>query len=415
LTFTPTFDYERIEEWTSFLRKTNTRRLGLSDGNLGSLLSSFDPDRYRDQIEMSRRRLETSSRFEEPDRVPVTISTSGSYFCKLKDGPFQLDYNLRDYYSNYRLDMEVQIQGIMWAFEFLRDDRTGHSLYVDLGPVGEGVLFGFKIMYPDDTSPWIVRELETKEDVENFIKMEIPHPEEHPGIRFVEELREEARDFVESLGADFPVGGGIGVHPPLSASCALMEPVRVVKLMYTDPDLIDRFYQKLADEKIRLHEYEERRSGVKIRDFGLADDHMLMLSPDQYRRFEMPHVMRMYRRFGTRTRRLHGDGPNDHLFKILADEVKLTSMDIGGFSSIDKAALHLKGKVNFSGGLNCKDLYYGTPFEHVKERIDHCLQVAAPGGGYTLAIGGETYVGVDPALLREAVQYVRRAGKLPRE
>ena len=415
MTFKPDLARKRIDKWINFLRNTNNRPTDPSDEELGSLLASFDPDRYRDQMESSRKRLEKSARFEEPDRVPVTISASGSYFSKLKDGPFSMDYNLRDYYTNYKLGFKVQLQGMKWAFELLRDDRTGYSLHVDLGPIGEGVLFGLKIIYPNDSSPWIVRGLESKQDVEKFIEMEVPPPEEHPGIRFVEELKEEAQEFVESLGSNLSVGGGIGIHPPLSASCSLMEPARVVKLMYTDPDLIDRLFQKLADDKVRLHEYQERKYSVKIRDFGLADDHMLMLSPDQYRRFEMPHVMMMYRRFGTRSRHLHGDGPNDHLFQILADEMKLTSMDIGGFSSIDKAAQYLKGKVNFSGGLNCKDLYYGTSFDHVKNRIDHCLDVAGQGGGYTLAIGGETYVGVDPALLRRAVQYVKVAGKLPRE
>ena len=89
-------------------------------------------------------------------------------------------------------------------------------------------------------------------------------------------------------------------------------------------------------------------------------------------------------------------------------------MDIGGFSSLEKAAQSLKGKVRFSGGLNCKDFYKGTSFEHVKSRIDHCITLAGSGGGYTMAIGGETYVRADPQLLKRAVSYVRQASKLPR-
>jgi hypothetical protein len=39
------------------------------------------------------------------------------------------------------LDFEVQLRGNGWAFEELKDDRTGCGLGAELGPVGEGVLF----------------------------------------------------------------------------------------------------------------------------------------------------------------------------------------------------------------------------------------------------------------------------------
>lgn len=407
------FPTKNVEEWIDFQKRQQSRRI-VSPEDVNDMIQAFDIDDYRQHIDEARRRLEASQRFEDPDSVPIKISVSGSYFCKLQDGEYRSDANLRDYYSNMDLDFQIQLKGHRWAFEDLRDDRTGCGLRAELGPVGEGVLFGFKIIHPDDTSPWVVRELKTKEDIERFIRTEIPHPEDHPGLKFVRELDEQVKERVESAGGDLSAGTGIGIHPPLSASCALMEPTQVVKLMYRDPELVHRFFEKLAQEKIRLHEYEDEIAGRKRETFGLADDHMLMLSPDQYREFEMPYVTRMYRKFGPEGRRLHGDGPNDHLFELLADEVKLTDMDIGGFSSLRRAVEGLKGKVNFSGGLNCKDFYTGTSFDHVRSRLDRCINLAGMGGGYQIAIGGETYVGVDPVLLREAVAYVREAGKLPR-
>ncbi len=408
------FCADKVQEWITYHRRQNARKIASPREEIKASIAAFDLDRYREQIDLARARLHMAERFEEPDRVPFTLSVSGSFFCKLNDGSYRSNCNLRDYYSNMELDFEVQIRGLRWAFESLRDDRTGCGLHVELGPVGEGILFGFRVVYPDDTSPWIVRELESKDDIERFVRTEIPHPEEHPGLRYVAELDQDAKDYVERAGGQMPAGAGIGIHPPMSAACALMEPVRVVKFMYTDPDLVHRFFSKLAEEKIRLHEHQEKISGQKTEHFGLADDHMLMLTPDQYRKFEMPHVKEMYRRFGSRGRHLHGDGPNDHLFDIMANEVKLTSMDIGGFSNLAKAARALHGKVRFSGGLNCKDLYVGTSFDHVRGRIDHCLEVAGSVAGYTLAVGGETYVGVDPKLLRMAVAYVDKAARLPR-
>ena len=408
------FDDKKLQEWIKFQEKQRARKIAAPKEELDRLISDLDLEEYSDRFDPIIRRLDACARFEEPDRVPLMFSVSGSFFCKLNDGDYRLNANLRDYYTNMELDLEVQAKGIRWAHEELRDDRTGGGFHVEFGPVGEGVLFGFKIMYPDDTSPWIVRELETREDVERFIRTEFPHPEDHPGLRYVRELSDRVRDRVESAGGRLGAGAGIGIHPPLSASCALMEPVRVIRLMYRDPDLVHRFFSKLAEERIRMHEYEEEQSGRRIEVLGHADDHMLMVTPDQYRRFEMPHIMAMNKRFGRKGRRLHGDGPNDHLFEILASEVKLTDMDIGGFSSLERAAEVLQGRVRFSGGLNSKDFYLGTPFEKVKAKIDHCLQVAGSIGGYRMAIGGETYVRVDPALLRRAVEYVDRAARLPR-
>jgi uroporphyrinogen-III decarboxylase len=378
------------------------------------LIQDFSFDKYREHIDRVRERLDVSASFEEPDRVPITLSVSGSFFCKLDDGEYRSNYDLRDYYTNTELDLEVQLKGLRWAFEELRDDRTGGGLHAELGPIGEGIVFGFRIIYPEDTSPWIVRELETKDDIERFIRTEIPHPEEHPGLQYVRDLGDMARERVEGAGGTVGAGAGAGIHPPLSAACSLMEPVRVIKLMYTDPDLVHRFFSKLAEEKIRMHEYQEKQNGRRTEYFGLADDHMMMISPDQYREFEMPHAKRMYERFGSKGRRLHGDGPNNHLFEIMANEVKLTDMDIGGFSSLERGAEALKGRVVFSGGLNCKDFYMGTSFDHVRGKIDRCLEVAGAGGGYAIAIGGETYVMADPRLLKQAVSYVEREARLPR-
>jgi uroporphyrinogen-III decarboxylase len=407
------FDDNKVQEWIQFQEKQQARKIGVSKEELDDLISNLDLEDYADRFEPIIRRLDACARFEHPDRVPLSFSVSGSFFCKLNDGKYRMNANLRDYYTNFELDIEVQARGLRWAHEELRDDRLGGGFHAEFGPIGEGVLFGFKIIYPDDTSPWIVRELETKEDVERFIRTEFPHPEDHPGLKYVRELSDRIKDRVESAGGRLGAGAGMGIHPPLSASCSLMEPVRVIKLMYTDPDLVHRFFSKLAEERVKLHEYEEEQSGRRIENFGHADDHMLMLTPDQYRRFEMPHIMAMNKRFGRESRRLHGDGPNDHLFEILVNEVKLTDMDIGGFSSLEKAAEILQGKVRFSGGLNSKDFYIGTPFEKVKAKIDHCLEVAGNIGGYRIAIGGETYVHVDPALLRRTVEYVDHAARLP--
>ncbi len=121
--------------------------------------------------------------------------------------------------------------------------------------------------------------------------------------------------------------------------------------------------------------------------------------------------MAIYERYGKKGRHLHADGPNDHHFEMYANDMKLTQMDIGGFSDIANAKPALHGKMVFSGGLNCRDLYYDLAT--AKPAIDRAIRIGAPGGGYILAIGGETYVGVNPETLVQAVAYAKEAGSYP--
>jgi uroporphyrinogen-III decarboxylase len=96
---------------------------------------------------------------------------------------------------------------------------------------------------------------------------------------------------------------------------------------------------------------------------------------------------------------------------MYANEMRLSQMDIGGWSDIAAAKPHLGGKVVMSGGLNCRDLY-GT-LEQAKPAIERAIRIGAPGGGYILAVGGETYVGVNPDTLVRAVEYAKEIGRYP--
>ncbi|HUV38076.1 MAG TPA: uroporphyrinogen decarboxylase family protein, partial [Planctomycetota bacterium] len=138
------------------------------------------------------------------------------------------------------------------------------------------------------------------------------------------------------------------------------------------------------------------------------------ISGASFREFEMPYYRRLIERYAPTSFHLHTDGPNDQHFRILADEVGITSMDIGGFSSLEAAVRDMKGKVFISGGLNCKDFYAkGAMSDDTRRKALAAMKLAAPGGGFELAIGGETYVGVDPQGIRDLVRLVEERGKYP--
>lgn len=362
----------------------------------------FNPQKYAEHIEESRKRLEIARQFQEPDRVPITISVAGSFFSKL------FGCNIRDYYTDPEVCLDVQLKGLEWAFEELRDDRTGYGLHLDFGPVGEALYFGLPIEYPDDTSPWIVRTLETPADIEAF---EVPDPSESASLQEAYRKVEQFKELVKRRGINLPAGGGVGIHPPLSCACALAEPELIFSLMHDEPDLIHRFFSKLLEAFCRLVDYRDKLSGHRTESIGLADDHSAFISNAMYRGMLFPYNMAIYERYGKKGRHLHADGPNDHHFEMYANDMKLTGMDIGGFSDIANAKPALYGKTVFSGGLNCRDLYYDL--ENAKPAIDRAIRIGAPGGGFILAVGGETYVGVNPDTLVQAVAYAKETGRYP--
>lgn len=363
---------------------------------------TFDPERYRGRIEASARRLAQARRLEEPDRVPVTISTAGSFYCRL------FGYNIRDYYTDMELQLEVQLKGLRWAYEELQDDRTGYGINVDLGPVAEGIYFDLPVERPDDTSPWIPHAFSGPEAIG---RIGAPDPEDHPGVQRAYRIYEEQKARVEKMGLNLPVGGGLQIHPPLSAACAIVPVDEVYLYMCEEPALIRRLFDRLLQGWFKLQAFRDRYFGRETRSIGLADDNSAFVSDPMYREMVMPFNMQIYERYGTEGRHLHADGPNDHHFKTYADVMKLTSMDIGGFSDIANARRDLGGKLFFSGGMNCRDLY--GDFEAARPVVDRALGIGAPGGGYALAVGGETYAGVNPDTLVQVVAYAKEAGRYP--
>ena len=363
----------------------------------------FDPEKYRARIEESERRLQTTSRFEEPDRVPILISEGGSYYCWL------FGRDIAEYYREVALQIEVQLEGLEWAYEELGDDRTGYGLGTDLGPVGEGLLWDCAIARPEGTSPWIEPCVHSLQDIE---RLPVPDPASSRGIKWALEQHQRMIDLARQRGITLDVGGRVGIHPPLSAACALAPADLVYEWMYTAPDHLRLVFDKLLEAYFRLTDFYDRCLGLEQRrSVWLADDNSAFVSDPMYRELVLPYNRAIYERYGAEGRGLHADGPNDHHFETYADVLKLTRMDIGGFSDIAAAKRALAGKVVMSGGLNCKDLY--GDFESARPAIERAIRIGAPGGGYIFAIGGETYAGVKPETLIRTVAYAKEIGRYP--
>jgi uroporphyrinogen-III decarboxylase len=316
---------------------------------------------------------------------------------------------VRDYFTDLDRYLDVQLRAIKWAFEVLQDDRTGYAVTYNLDSVMEGLFFDCEIAYPNNATPWIVPRLETVADIE---ALEVPDPETHPQVQEFYSNVASLRSAVEKMGLRIPVHGIFRIHPPLSAACAIMGAERFYTLMGTDPGAAKLLLKKMYEAFCKLEDHHSKITGKKTTRLSLADDNSAFISNRMYREFVYDHNLGLYERYGTEYRYLHADGPNDHHFKMYADEFRLSRMDAGGFSDLEIAKRDLGGKVVFSGGLNGRDLYF-RGLEPAKPAVRRALRICAPGGGYIFAIGGETMIGIPEKTLIDLVTYVKEIGRYP--
>jgi len=216
----------------------------------------FNPKKYKIQIEESEKRKKIAFSFKEPDFVPINISAYGSYYSTM------FGYNIKDYYTDREVMVDVFLKYIPWRFEYLKDDRTDYGITLDLGPVGEGLFFNCPIEYPDDTSPRVVPILKDENDI---MKLKVPDPATNPGIQYVFAEATKTKKILEKKGVKLPFSFGFGIHPPLSAACAIMEPTTVYTMMHTSPEVVKILLEKMLDAFFKITDYMDKRFGIKNR------------------------------------------------------------------------------------------------------------------------------------------------------
>jgi len=368
---------------------------------------TIDLDKYQGRFEASRERMRKTTDFEEGDRVATHASVAGSYYAWLQG------VNIRDYYTDIDTQIEVQMRGLQWRLDNVPDDRTDAGLYYDAGPVGEAVAFNTHVEYPDNTSPRIVHFVHTAEDIE---KLQPVDPRTNPQV---EGYLRRGREFVDratALGVSLPAGHGmVGIHPPLSCACAIAPPDFVYYLMAADPPLVNRLFEKCYQQFVMLKEYSFELFGGNRDSFGLCDDNCSFVSAEMYNEQVLPWNKRLYDEYGRKYRSLHSDGPHHQHCETYANILHLNRVDIGGWSRLEPAVEILKpAKCVVHGNMNNRDLYAGWT-EELKQKIRQKVRLAAPGGGYIFAIGGETYAGTDPEVLCKTFEYAHEVGKYPIE
>lgn len=294
----------------------------------------LDLDDYDKRAKEAQALYNITSSFDEPSRVPISISTGPHYYCHL------FNVSLRDYFTDLDCYLDVQLRAIKWTFEVLQDDRVGYAVAHSIDCVMEGLFFDCEVAYPNNATPWIVPRLKTPGDIE---APKVPEPATHPKVQEFYSNVEKLRSKVEKMGLNIPATGCFRIHPPLSAACAIMGAERFYTLMGTQPDMAKLLLTKMHQAFRKLEDHHMKVTGAKTTRLSLADDNSAFISNKMYRELVYDHNLALYKRYGSEYRYLHADGPNHHHFRMYACEFGLARMDAGGFSDLEIAKRELGG------------------------------------------------------------------------
>lgn len=258
-----------------------------------------------------------------------------------------------------------------------------------------------------DGMPWYLDgTLKTSEDID-----ELQPPDPHD-----EELYKPAEEILRLTGGDLAVGAV--VEGPFTRSWFPMGFQSYVKMLYTDPQSIQKLVDKVTDYFIE--------QGKIFIDLGvdvvwMPDDLAMVdgpfLSPQSFRKHIFPQMKKMVTTFQRRGAKilLHTDG---QIMPLIDDIIE---MGFDGIHPVErKAGMNLEDlkekygdELAFIGNVNSKTILQNGPANLIKRQVLECLEAAAPGGGYILASDHSIHEGIPSTNAKYMFKTAKRLGKYP--
>ncbi|MFC2159280.1 uroporphyrinogen decarboxylase family protein [Actinomycetota bacterium] len=260
------------------------------------MIEYFNSSRYKS----SKERLRKAFNFEIDDfrEVPLILQTN-SYWLTGHDPEEIPD----DYFDNPQSMLHFQEEGIEEHLEKVDDDYIPY-LMPWYGVALMSGAFGSKVIFPKKIDPSCASF--SVEDLEDIGKLKMPDFEEN---FFTKKVLDTIRHFTEN--SDWP----IAITDPQGTLATISLIVGYKNLFYwmnDHPDKIDELFDKVNKTLIEWVKVQKENSGEKIdqcngainvalpEGMGVwwADDDSVLLSPDMYERFVIPHYHKLFGSFG---------------------------------------------------------------------------------------------------------------------
>lgn len=182
-----------------------------------------------------------------------------------------------------------------------------------------------------------------------------------------------------SIGA--PPAGTMGNGIPFTTACKLRGTPQMCMDMAADPEFARKLLTYITDAVIQAIKAWRKYLGTPVAtDYViLGDDSVVLLSPEMYREFVLPHHRRIYEEFGTpdALRGVHLCGAAQKHLPILARELGVREFDTGYPVDLRDLYGEVGPDVRIRGGVTVDLLKSGTPAA-IREESRRILESVRP-------------------------------------
>lgn len=352
----------------------------------------------------SRDRILTTLMHEEPDIVPLTDHI---YMPKSLEGILGEQGVRIDTPEEYIKVHQILGLDLIAAFPAPLGEGESSGALMAGGRKDELIdRWGIKWKVIDGMPWYLDGTLKTSEDID---ELQPPDPSK-------EDLYKPTEEILRLTAGELAVGAV--VEGPFTRSWFPMGFQSYVKTLYTSPGSIRKLVDKVTDYFIE--------QGKIFIDLGvdviwMPDDLAMVdgpfLSPESFRKHIFPQMKKMVSTFRKRGVKvlLHTDG---QIMPIIKDIIQ---MGFDGIHPVErKAGMNLKelkkkygDELTFIGNINAKTVLQEGPTEMIKEQVQECLEIAAPGGGYILASDHSIHQGIPSANAQFMFKTAKHHGKYP--
>ncbi len=311
----------------------------------------------------------------EPIRVPVTV------YADSRNWLFEKEENTRaitmpEYLQSPDTMAYVQLRTREWVrLNMLTDDGVGYPkeeegwpLIVDFQNFLEPAWFGGEVEY---TSEPHCRPFLNDDNKEEIFEKGLPHPFSGINQRVIEYyehfLRLKTNGFAYQK---IPIGhismpyNMTGTDGPFTICCGLRGAVGIIDDMLDHPDYAHSLMGFVTDAIIaRIKAVRTYLGEPEVTDYcGIADDSIVLLSPDMYREFVLPYHKKIYNSLSNAHayRSIHLCGDAQRFFATIQAELGVMDFDTGFPIDFNRLYDELSPQTKINGGVEVSLLLNGS-------------------------------------------------------
>jgi len=317
-------------------------------------------------------------------RVPISFSINAPMMVEGVDG-------IR-YYSDPDYMMAIQLRGQRWIWEYVPQDQLEPEewqVWPDFQNFYEAGWFGCPIR-------WLPGPLEKTRPMpliqeKDRFHWDVPDPLKGNLMGRAYEFRKVMIDRARNMtfeGKKISVGAPTGTDGPFTQAYLIRGSDLLIDL-YKDSTFVDKLMDYITRGIILRMKAWMDLVGIHYPadSFGFADDMIEALSPEQYRRFVLPHHKLLVRTFSKNKKpnSIHLCGRVQQHLRMIHEELNVGTFELGFPVDLGLARRELGRNVHLIGNVNPTVLLKG-PVELIEMEVKGIFDSGVSVGGYNFTL-----------------------------